>query len=48
MHTLLGQGYRLDHQPIVIAQDKDRRVKRFIPCFPNTLHMHMHDVSHAI
>ena len=24
MHTLLGQGYRLDHQPIVIAQDKDR------------------------
>jgi hypothetical protein len=26
MHTLLGQGYRLDHQPIVIAQEKDRRV----------------------
>jgi hypothetical protein len=24
MHTLLGKGYRLDHQPIVIAQDKDR------------------------
>jgi hypothetical protein len=24
MHALLGKGYRLDHQPIVIAQDKDR------------------------
>jgi hypothetical protein len=27
MHTLLGQGYRLDHQPLVIVQDKDRFAK---------------------